>query len=301
MTSDHGPSSSVNSWNADYVEQMYGAWRRDPNSVAESWRHFFSGYELAQNGSGSKALADEKQWGSNLNRLESLQSHVDSLIYHYRDLGHLIANLDPLGRSARTNPLLELEAFNLSEDLMDMVFHAVRIPYGEPRMTLREIIDTMERTYCGSIGVEYMDIQNTPERRWLQYRMERQLNQPELSIQEKMRILECLMKAVRFERFLHTNYVGQKRFSLEGSETLIPLLDSIINEAAECNVSDVVLGMAHRGRLNVLANILHKSYEQIFTEFEDNYQPGQIMGDGDVKYHKGYSSTIRPPPGGKYT
>ncbi|MCB2154069.1 2-oxoglutarate dehydrogenase E1 component [bacterium] len=302
MSSEPGQGEAINSWNPEYMEALYNQWRQDPQSVTEEWRAFFQGFELGQSFAveapqESGASADEIEESAverlhtheELTQFEWLQAQVDSLIYHYRDVGHLIAQLDPLGRNRESHALLELAAFGLDESHLDMQFHADKLLWGPPRMTLREILAALRETYCRSIGAEYMHIQNTPERRWLQRRMEKDQNHPQLPVGKKLRIARLLRKATAFERFLHTNYVGQKRFSLEGGETLIPLLDAIVEKAPYEGLQEIVLGMAHRGRLNVLTNILQKSYEEIFTEFEDNYTPGMVMGDGDVKYHKGYS------------
>src|SRR5262249_33655425 len=147
----------------------------------------------------------------------------------------------------------------------------------------------LRETYCRTIGVEYMHIQDTRIRRWLQERMEPRRNQPNLARRQKLRVLMNLHFAELFEQFLHRRYVGQKRFSLEGAETLIPILDAIVEKAADGNVQEIIFGMAHRGRLNVLANILGKPYDEIFAEFEDNFLPDSSDGDGDVKYHLGFS------------
>jgi 2-oxoglutarate dehydrogenase E1 component len=292
MSPDSRSAASINSWSPDYLDSLYRQWQSEPDTLGADWQHFFRGFDLGHHQTTAADVELNPQWVEAQSRLESLQSRVDSLIYHYRDVGHLIARLDPLGRSSTSHPLLELEAFGLSDDLLPMVFHAERIPTGKQRMTLEEIIDVLRRTYCGTLGVEYMHIQNTPERRWLQNRMEHCFNEPNFDAGMKLRIARLLRRAEAFERFLHTNYVGQKRFSLEGAETLIPLLDTLIQSASERGVIECVMGMAHRGRLNVLSNVLNKSMEELFAEFEDNYEPGAIMGDGDVKYHKGYSTDV---------
>jgi len=289
---------SLNGWNPDYVEKLHEIYRTNPESLDEKWRAFFQGFELAlardgeATGSSQRpAAAEEHSYSEGeLTGWEMLQSQVDSLIYHYRDIGHFRARLDPLENERGFAQLLDLSSFGIAERDLDKSFWAHRIAIGPDRMKLREIIDVMETTYCSTIGVEYMDIQDTRQRRWLQKRMEECLNKPNYDAARKKRIALMLRRATAFEGFLHANYVGQKRFSLEGAETLIPLLDALIEKAPTLGITDIVMGMAHRGRLNVLANVLHKSYEMLFSEFEDNYEPGMIMGDGDVKYHKGYSS-----------
>lgn len=299
MSHDQGPSPSLNGWNAEFVLSMLEQFRTDPNSVDASWKYFFQGFELAQQlgivdapKSSSTATSTSGNAGS-----INLQSKIDSLIYHYRDVGHMQAKIDPLGHRATKTPLLDLANFKLSEENMDQVFYAGHFHYGPENKTLRELISYLNATYCGSIGVEYMDIQNTPERRWLQEKMEPSLNQEELPTETRIRAAQLLYKSTAFEKFIQSSYVGQKRFSLEGAETLIPVLDYLINNSAEHDVEQVVMGMAHRGRLNVLANTLKKSYAEIFTEFEDNHVPNTIMGDGDVKYHKGYSCDHITPKG----
>src|SRR5262249_44008163 len=168
---------------------------------------------------------------------------------------------------------------------------------GLPQGKLKDILAALRQTYCRTIGVEYLHIQDTDIKRWLQERMEPNLNQPLFSREKKLRILRQLHYAEMFEQFLHTRYVGQKRFSLEGAETLIPVLEAVVERAPAGGVREVVMGMTHRGRLSVLANILRKPYEEIFAEFEENYQPDWSDGDGDVKYHLGFSSD-RVLPGG---
>ncbi|MEQ8818670.1 MAG: 2-oxoglutarate dehydrogenase E1 component [Sumerlaeia bacterium] len=300
-TEQQGWTGSVNGWNSDYVDHLYRQWLDDPSSVDQSWHPFFQGFDLGQTRleeEGASAAAATVTAAASPaaaplgdSALERLQSRVDSLIYHYRDLGHLIARIDPLGRiNSETHPLLDLENFDLGPEHLDMEFHADKLLFGPARMTLRAIIDSLKTIYCQTIGVEYMHIQNTPERRWLQKRMEPFLNKTDAAPGKKLRVARCLRQAEAFEKFLHTTYVGQKRFSLEGGETLIPTLDTIVEKAGLEGIEEIVLGMAHRGRLNVLANILQKSHEEIFSDFEDNYSEGQVFGDGDVKYHKGYST-----------
>jgi 2-oxoglutarate dehydrogenase E1 component len=204
-------------------------------------------------------------------------------------LGHLIADLDPLGDNLETHPLLELETFGLGEENLDDVFETGHLG-GPGRATLREIISVLRDTYCRTVSVEYLHIQDMAIRRWLQSEMEPIRNRPEISRDKKHRILAQLMDAELFESFTHGRYQGQKRFSLEGAESLIPAIHQFMETAAETGAEEVVMGMAHRGRLNVLANIFQKPYSMIFHEFEDNIRPDPYGGDGDVKYHRGFSS-----------
>src|SRR5207302_10133245 len=264
-------------WNLEVLEAAYRKWQEDPASVDASWRYFFEGFEFGANRLASPALDARRQTG------------VVLLINAYRDLGHFVAHLDPLGEPRRTHALLELEQFGLDATDLDHVFETS--PFvGMQQATLRELLAALRETYCRTIGVEYMHIQDTNIRRWLQERMEPRRNQPGFSREKKLGILKELHYAELFERFLQARFVGQKRFSLEGAETLIPLLDAIVEMAADTGVCEIILGMTHRGRLNVLANTLRKPYQELFAEFEENYLPDSRDGDGDVKYHIGFSS-----------
>ncbi len=270
-------ASFASRWNLDAIESAYQRWRADPTAVDEQWRLFFEGFELGSAGAGPQKTDTAAQIG------------IGRLIYAYRDLGHLLAHLDPLSEPRTSHPLLELSEFGLDESDLDRTFDT-SVFVSLPRATLRELCLALRETYCRTIGVEYMHIQDPRVRTWLQERMEPRRNQPGYPRRRKLRILMELHFAELFEKFLHTRYVGQKRFSLEGAETLIPLLDALIEKAADSGVHEIVLGMAHRGRLNVLANILEKPYAEVFSEFEDNYLPGSTDGDGDVKYHLGFST-----------
>jgi len=271
-------TSIATRWNLDAIEAAYQRWRDDPSSVDESWRLFFEGFEF---GAAREAVTPAEGCE---------QAGIIRLIDAYRDLGHFLAHLDPLSECKTVHPLLELSEFGLDEGDLDRIFDTSHF-VGLPRATLRELLDALRETYCRTIGVEYMHIQDTRIRRWLQERMEPRRNQPNFQRRQKLRILMDLHFAELFERFLHARYVGQKRFSLEGSETLIPLLDALAEKAPELGVREIVLGMAHRGRLSVLANFIGKPYEEIFSEFEDNFLPNSIDGDGDVKYHLGFSAS----------
>lgn len=266
----------------EWVDTLYREWRRSEDSVPEEWRRFFSGFELGlDTAAGGKGCLDEQA---------ALKlSGVQSLIFRYRSLGHLLACTDPLSPCQLFHPLLDLSLFGLDDRDLDSYFACRR--FLKPRATLREILETMRETYCREIGVEFMHIQDPDERQWLIDRMEPCRNRPGFSPDERLHILEKLHEAALFELFLHRRFVGQKRFSLEGGEILIPVLDRIVRACPEAGVSDVVMGMAHRGRLNVLAHILRKPYETLFAEFQENGLPG-FLGDGDVKYHKGHSCDV---------
>lgn len=271
-------------WNAELIEQYYQDWQKDANSVDSHWQAFFEGFELGENRAPSTANTGNNQQGVK-------QTNVDSLIYAYRSLGHTLANLDPLGRPRDDQPRLDIEHFDLTEADLEDTFQTGHL-LKQQSMKLKDIIALLKRIYCGSIGVEYVHIQETEVRRWIQNRIEPSENTPQFDNEKKIRILTKILEAETFEQFLHTRYLGQKRFSLEGAETLIAALDGIIQHAPEAGVEEAVVGMAHRGRLNVLANILRKSYEFVFQEFSENYMPNTAFGDGDVKYHLGFHSMI---------
>jgi 2-oxoglutarate dehydrogenase E1 component len=264
-------------WNLDAIEAAYRQWQQDANSVDPSWRVFFEGFELGAARTAAPAADSRTQLG------------IFRLIHAYRNLGHFLARLDPLSDARTGHPLLALSQFGLEEGDLDRTFDT-SLFVGLPRATLRDLLAALRDTYSRTIGVEYTHIQDTAIRRWLEERMEPRRNRPNFDRARKLTILKELYYAELFERFLHTRYMGQKRFSLEGAETVIPVLDAIVEKAPETGVRELVLGMSHRGRLNVLSNILRKPYQEIFTEFEDNYVPDSRDGDGDVKYHKGFSS-----------
>lgn len=272
-------SSFAGRWNLDLLEANYRRWKSDPASVDDSWRVFFEGFELG--------LARPAPAGSDDSTC--LHMGVVDLIDAYRSQGHMLARLDPLNPPPAMLPQLEPEHFGLKASDRDRTFDTSHF-LGVKQATLRELTAALRETYCKSIGVEYMHIQDSNIRQWLQTRMEPVRNRPDFARRLKLRILMSLHYAEMFEKFLHTRYVGQKRFSLEGAETVIPLLDHIVEKSADAGVREVVIGMAHRGRLNVLANIIGKPYSEVFAEFEENYLPNSNAGDGDVKYHLGFSS-----------
>jgi 2-oxoglutarate dehydrogenase E1 component len=274
-----------------YIESMYVRYSENPASVATEWYHFFKGFEFAES-----SKIETKGVGQSLSTKEF---QVIALINAYRSRGHLLSTTNPIRQRRDRNPKLHIEDFNLTESDLSSSFSAAA-ECGLPAHTsLNGIIAHLNRIYCGNIGFEYQHIQDRDKRRWLREKIEK--HQPEnqygLSIEKKKRILEKLNGAVIFEKFLHTKYIGQKRFSLEGGEATIAAIDAIINYAAAQGAKEVIMGMAHRGRLNVLANILGKTYTHIFNEFEGIAIPDQSFGDGDVKYHLGYSSQVKTPEG----
>ncbi|MCC5841453.1 MAG: 2-oxoglutarate dehydrogenase E1 component [Opitutales bacterium] len=274
-------------WNADVIDEHYARWIDDPESLDPSWRAFFEGFQLASSASGAGSAS---AIGSEGDDRAIKQARFTGMIYAYRSIGHTQANINPLFREPPQNPRLALERHGFSEEDLNEVFWSGNYLDGIS-LSVRELRDNLHKTYCGSIGAEYLHIQETPRRRWLQAKMEPTLNTPRFPHQEKLRILRQVIQAEQFEAFLHKNYVGQKRFGLEGGETLIAALDTVLERGPGLGMQEIVMGMAHRGRLNVLANVIGKSYEYIFHEFSENFIPDTRHGDGDVKYHLGYSST----------
>lgn len=274
-------TSLLSNISGEWLEALYEDWKRNSDSIPEEWRAFFKGVEFASKGS-AEVVAESADHALK-------QSGVQSLIYSYRNIGHLLACTDPLSPCLLRHPLLELSCFGLDEKDLDTLFACRR--YLKSVATLREILDVMNATYCREIGVEFMHIQDPTERQWLIDNMEPCCNRPELTESDKLHILEKLTQTALFESFLHRRFIGQKRFSLEGGEVLVPVLDRIVRSCPGVGISDLVMGMSHRGRLNVLAHIFNKPYKSIFAEFQDTLAFG-FVGDGDVKYHKGHSTEI---------
>ncbi|MEX2174003.1 MAG: 2-oxoglutarate dehydrogenase E1 component [Pirellulaceae bacterium] len=272
--------------NADYLERLHAQYRRDPHSVGREWQAFFAGFQAGSESSPTtrRPIGDERQPAD-----DRLAEGAYDLVHSYRELGHCIAKLDPLGHDRPPHPLLELGEFGLSEADLDRPIGRPGNFLGPPAGTLRELRAQLTTTYCGTLGIEYMEITDPAQRTWLQERMEPTLNQPSFSDEEQLHILQRLMTAESFEAFLHAKFVGQKRFSIEGAESLIPLLETLIDEGAALGAEEVVMGMPHRGRLNVLAHVVNKPYEIIFSEFAGTTTPQSNEGEGDVKYHLGYS------------
>ncbi|QTA87504.1 2-oxoglutarate dehydrogenase E1 component [Desulfonema magnum] len=272
--------------NANYIDAQYQLWKTDPDSVSRDWRFFFEGFELA-------GAAKPDDAASTCTEDQALrQSRVEALKYRYRDVGHLLACLDPLAACPISHPLLDISAFRLTPDDLNEEFYTRRFSQTR-RAPLRDIIQMLRETYCRSVGAEYMHLQDPEERGWLQDRMEPVRNHPSLEPEAKIRILNKLYQAALFEQFLNKKYMGQTRFSLEGGESLIPMLDALLLHVSGENCKEIILGMAHRGRLNVQTNILYKSYEEIFREFINSYDPDTLVGAGDVKYHNGYLADIK--------
>jgi 2-oxoglutarate dehydrogenase E1 component len=285
--------SYVSSSDNTYIDGLYTDYRRNPESVDSSWRQFFKGVEFAL--SQSQVLGHASAVASsNLGK----EFKVYRLIEAYRARGHLISVTNPIRERKNRFPHLDLEDFALTNADLEETF-AIGEAVGKTNAKLKDIIAHLRAIYCGTIGAEFMHINDVEVLQWFQTKFESTAKDRNFSIEKKKRILSKLNEAVAFENFLHTKYVGQKRFSLEGGENTIPALDAIINVSASLGVEEVVIGMAHRGRLNILANIMGKTYEYIFNEFEGQATPDLTMGDGDVKYHMGYSSHVSTPGGQK--
>ena len=266
----------VNRANAEYIELIYQKYQTDPRSVDSHWRAFFAGFEA---GGGRQIIPTSGQAGP---------SGYEDLVHAYRELGHFVAKLDPLGHNRAAHPLLELSEFGLSVGDLDRQVGSGTF-MGPTDGTLRDLIEKLRATYCGNIGVEFMEISDKAQREWLVQRMEPTLNRPPVSSEEAKAILYELVAAQGFEEFLGTKKQGQKRFSLEGGEAMIPLMNALINDGVNLGIEEMVTGMAHRGRLNVLAHVLNKPYETILAEFAEKGIK-DMQGDGDVKYHLGYSN-----------
>jgi len=271
--------------NAEYVEFLYQSYKEDPSSVEFGWQKFFEGFDFGR-GAEASNMAGEEAPEHFLKEINVL-----NLINGYRQRGHLFTKTNPVRERRKHLPTLNIENFGLSAADLETVFNSgVELGIGPAK--LKDIIVFLEQTYCGSIGVEYKYLRTPEVLQWLEGKMEGERNTPKLSNDEKMRVVKKLNEAVVFENFLGTKFLGQKRFSLEGAEALIPALDSVIEKGADLGIEEFVLGMAHRGRLNVLANIMQKSYKDIFTEFEGRSYNLETPFGGDVKYHLGYSTDV---------
>ena len=277
------------------LETLYADWQRDPESVNQEWRSFFQGFELGFERSPNPAAetapaTNEKSPAISTvpaasGMMHGSQSKVAGLIDAYRTLGHLAASLDPLGVERPFPEELQLESFGLTDNDLAASFDPGTLPLPNPS-SLTEIINLLEETYCRHVGVEYQHVQDRQQRRWLQQRMESVRNQPQFDVSVRKRLLERLIAAEGFESFLEKRFIGKKRFGLEGGETLIPLLDAIVDQGPALGVREFSFGMAHRGRLNVLANVLSKPFSAIFHEFKGGSStPDEVEGSGDVKYH----------------
>ncbi len=315
MMQQYRSNSYLFGGNAPYVEELYEAYLDNPGSVPENWRAYFDALQNvpAVDGSERRDVAHAPVVESFAQRAKAnafavrttaselavarKQVHVQSLIAAYRFLGSRWADLDPLKRQERPRiPELEPAFYDLTESDMDLTFSATNTYFTTAEeMTLRQILQALRDTYCGTIGAEYMHITDPAEKRWWQERLESVRSKPSYSVEKKTHILERITAAEGLERYLHTKYVGQKRFSLEGGESFIAAMDELIQRSGEKGVQEIVIGMAHRGRLNVLVNTLGKMPKDLFAEF-DHTAPERLPS-GDVKYHQGFSSDVPTPSG----
>ena len=278
------PFTYMHSAHVEMLEKLHEQFLKDPESVEPSWRHFFEGVEFGQ--------YVQQQLPSDGGAVR-----IARLIDAYRTFGHLQAHVNPIAiQPLQTAHELTLKALGFEEKELNQEFSTCGL-LEKPTALLSEIIAVLQEIYCGTKGIEYMGFHSPELQRWVQTQIEPTRFRPTFSVEEKKRILNRLNQAELFETFLHTKYVGQKRFSLEGGEMLIPILSEIIDQGAVNGVEEFVIGMSHRGRLNVLANILNKSFSMVFSEFEDHVDADLAEGAGDVKYHKGFSSNIKTSSG----
>jgi len=292
--------SFLNTAHTSFFSELYDKYLQNPDSVEPSWRAFFQGFDFgAESSFEDLAISNGNSNGNQIPMPESLQKEfqVIRLIDGYRSRGHLFTQTNPVRERRQYVPSLDIETFDLSTSDLDTVFNAGDI-LGIGPSTLKAIIGHLTRIYCDAIGVEYMYIRKPERVKWIQDWINVNDNHPKFNPERKRHILKKLNQAVSFEGFLHTKYVGQKRFSLEGNESLIPGLDAIVERAAEMGVKQFVMGMAHRGRLNVLTNIFGKSAKDIFSEFDGKDYEQEIF-DGDVKYHLGWTSDRMSDNGNK--
>ena len=292
------PLSLLNGQNVAFLEETYEQYLLDPSALSPEWRQYFnqlnnsallptpsSANEATPSPSGLDFVAATKQGA------------VSRLISTYRAMGHKRAKIDPIGEmEVQDASELELGYHGLSEADLDTVFDTGPLRAPE-RLPLRDIVALLDQNYCGSIGYEYGHMASAQQRRWLRTQLEQPLGHSPYNKQQKLRILDRLTAAEGMERYLHTKYVGQKRFSLEGGESLIPMLDQIIQQGGAGGIKEFVIGMAHRGRLNVLVNTLGKSPKNLFSEFEGKHEQNINAASGDVKYHQGFSSDIQTDGG----
>jgi 2-oxoglutarate dehydrogenase E1 component len=267
-----------------YVDSLYQDFVKDPSSVEETWRKFFEGFEFGLSSGAGKTSGGElssERWQKELSVFRMIQS--------FRTRGHLLANTNPVRARIDRAPHLTLEDYQLTNDDLQKTF-TTGSALGLGEASLSQILDHLKKLYCSTIGLEFMHCDNTEIRKWVRERFESTAKNFNFTLDKKKRILQKLNEATAFEQFLQAKFVGQKRFSLEGGESAIPALDTIINKGTELGAKEFVIGMAHRGRLNVLANIVGKTYEYIFNEFEGSHE--HVPGSGDVKYHMGYTSEV---------
>ncbi|HEY7090772.1 MAG TPA: 2-oxoglutarate dehydrogenase E1 component [Tepidisphaeraceae bacterium] len=288
------PFDFVNRANAEFIDRVYQQYLKDPRSVSEQWRTFFAGFDLGM--ARSEAEAAPPLPSDRPTQLP-LTMGVFDLVHTYREVGHFCAKLDPLGHDRPDHPLLHLGNFGMTHADLDRQVGQGSFQ-GSTNGTLRDLIEKLRLTYCSTLGVEFTGISDKAQRDWLTQHMEPIYNHPPFAPAEQIALLRQLIEVEAFEQFLHTRYIGQKRFSIEGGDSLIPLLNTIIDHGATIGAEQFIMAMAHRGRLNVLGNVVHKPYESMLGEFEGTaLPPDEVTGDGDVKYHLGYANERSLPQG----
>lgn len=299
MTMDNDTSPGLSFTNIEYIEEQQARFQENPASVDASWHHFFTTLNQIPQG----VSITSKQIRPQFPKIDSGvpdELRIYNLIQAYRTYGHLLAHTNPVEVSSSEPPKdpwqLNLERLGFSREDLTKNF-PTRGLLPSPTASLQEIIDTLKEIYCNTIGIEYIGLQNPQLEEWLQQRIEPTRFKMQMSNEQRNTILQQLNQAELLETFLHIKYTGQKRFSLEGGETLIPILNTLIDTGSQLGLETLILGMAHRGRLNVLTNILKKSYIDIFSEFEEGYIPSSFEGSGDVKYHKGFSAEVKTASG----
>ena len=314
MMQSYRGSSYLFGGNAPYVEELYESYLLDPTSVAQHWRDYFDNVVQvpAADGSNGRDIAHAPIVASFAERakqgpIKTIQDSADSemgrkrvavqqLIAAYRNVGNRWANLDPLKRNDRPDiPELSPAFYGFSDGDMDIVFNTSNTFFGKNNMTLRDLLQALRETYCGTLAAEFMYIADQKIKKWWQEKLESIRSTPKFSNEQRRQILDRVTAAEGLERYLQAKYVGQKRFSLEGGDSFIPCMDELIQGAGKNGVQEIVIGMAHRGRLNVLVNVLGKSPKDLFAEF-DHTAPEDLPA-GDVKYHQGFSSDISTPGG----
>jgi 2-oxoglutarate dehydrogenase E1 component len=314
MINQYSSSSYLFGGNAPYIEDLYEEYLENPASVSDNWRAYFDAMQNVPGAKGTDApdiahspvqasFAERARLGPICRVIASPDAElgrkrvaVQQLIAAYRNIGSRWANLDPLKRLERPElPDLEPSFYGFTDTDMDIVFNTSNAYFGKETMSLRELLQNLRETYCGTLGIEFMYITDQTEKRWWQAKFETIRSKPDFSAEKKKHILERLTAAEGFERYLHTRFIGQKRFSLEGGDSFIAAMDELIQRAGKAGVQEIVIGMAHRGRLNVLVNIMGKNPLDLFAEFEGKH--AEDLPSGDVKYHQGFTSDLATPGG----
>jgi 2-oxoglutarate dehydrogenase E1 component len=288
------PLSMLNGQNIAFLEDIYEQYQEDPNSVSSEWQQYFANLATSSASTTSAGSAS----GSGLDAVAATkQGSVSRLISTYRAMGHKRAKIDPIDEMVPQDAKeLELEYHGLSDADLDTIFDTGPLRAAD-RLPLRDIVAILKHSYCGPIGYEYGHMASAEQRRWLRTSIEQPIGYQPFSKDQRLHILNRVTAAEGMERYLHNKYVGQKRFSLEGGESLIPMLDHIIQQGGTEGIKEFVIGMAHRGRLNVLVNTLGKTPSNLFSEFEGKFDVNELAASGDVKYHQGFSSDIQTKGG----